>query len=98
MTGNTTRTDGGTGDADDTGVSGDSGATDGTGDGVDSGATGDSADIGEKMDRIRDIVAQLEDGEVSLERATELRDEGKALLADVEAHLDLGEGSVVERE
>jgi len=53
--------------------------------------------IGEKMDRIREIIAQLEDGEVSLERAKELRDEGKELLADVEAHLDLGEASVIDR-
>ena len=54
--------------------------------------------IGRKMDRIREIIAQLEDGEVSLERAKELRDEGKALLADIEAELDLGEASVIERE
>lgn len=54
--------------------------------------------IGEKMDRIREIIAQLEDNEVSLERAKELRDEGKDLLADVEAELDLGEASVIERE
>lgn len=55
-------------------------------------------DIGAKMERLREIVAQLEDGEVSLERAKELRDEGRDLLADVEEHLDLGEGSVIERE
>lgn len=54
--------------------------------------------IGEKMDRIREIIAQLEDSEVSLERAKELRDEGKELLADVEAELDLGEASVIERD
>ena len=55
-------------------------------------------EIGETMDRIREIIAQLEDGEVSLERAKELRDEGKELLAEVEEHLDLGDASVIERE
>lgn len=50
------------------------------------------------MDRIREIIAQLEDSEVSLERAKELRDEGKDLLAAVEAELDLGDASVIERE
>jgi exodeoxyribonuclease VII small subunit len=60
--------------------------------------TTDEASIGEKMDRVRDIVAQLEDGEVSLERAHELREEGKTLLGAVETELDLGEGSVIERE
>jgi len=55
-------------------------------------------EIGEKMDRIREIISQLEDGEVSLERAKELRDEGKELLADVENHLDFGEASLIERE
>lgn len=59
---------------------------------------GDTNDIGEKMDRIREIVTRLEAGDVSLERAKELRDEGKRLLADVEDDLDLGEASVLERE
>lgn len=54
--------------------------------------------IGAKMDRIREIVARLEDGEVSVERAKELRDEGKELLGEVEDQLDLGEASVIERE
>ena len=54
--------------------------------------------IAEKMTRVEDIVATLEDGEVSLERAKELREEGKALLAEVEDELDLGEASVIERE
>lgn len=50
--------------------------------------------IGAKMDRIREIVARLEDGEVSVERAKELRDEGKDLLHEVEERLDLDESSV----
>lgn len=60
--------------------------------------TGADGPIGEKMSRVREIIAQLEDGEVSIERAKELREEGKELLAAVEDDLDLGEASVVERE
>lgn len=55
-------------------------------------------EIGEKMDRVREIIQQLEDGEVSLERAKELRDEGKEILSDVETDLDLGDGTVIERD
>lgn len=58
----------------------------------------EAGEIGEKMARVREIIDQLEDGEVSLERARELRDEGKTLLADVEDDLDLGDASVIERE
>lgn len=65
---------------------------------TETGTTETDGEIGPKMDRIRDIVAQLEDGEVSLERAKELRDEGKDLLAEVEEHLDLGDAFVIERE
>lgn len=54
-------------------------------------------EIGEKMARVREITERLEDGEVSLERAKELRDEAKELLADVETDLDFGDGSVTER-
>lgn len=61
-------------------------------------STDTDGEIGKKMERIREIIAQLEDGEVSLERAKELRDEGKNLLVDVEEHLDLGEASVIERD
>jgi exodeoxyribonuclease VII small subunit len=55
-------------------------------------------EIGRKMDRIQEIIDQLDNGEPSLERAKQLRDEGKELLADVETELDVGEGSVIERE
>lgn len=55
-------------------------------------------EIGEKMDRVRDIIEQLEDGEVSLVRAKELRDEGKDILTDVESDLDLGDGTVIEHQ
>jgi len=55
-------------------------------------------DIGQKMNRIQEIIAQIEDGEISLDRAKQLRDEGKELLRDVEEQLDLGDASVIERE
>jgi exodeoxyribonuclease VII small subunit len=55
-------------------------------------------EIGTKMDRIQEIIDQLEDGELSVERAKHLHDEGKELLADVEDELDLGEASVIDRE
>mgnify|MGYP000692785436 CR=1 FL=1 len=54
--------------------------------------------IGAKMDRVRNIIEQLENGDVSLERAKDLRDEGKDILSDVESDLDLGEGTVTDRE
>ena len=56
------------------------------------------SDIGQKMNRIQEIIAQIEDGEISLDRAKQLRDEGKELLRDVEEQLDLGDASVIERE
>jgi ElaB/YqjD/DUF883 family membrane-anchored ribosome-binding protein len=40
----------------------------------------------------------LEDGEVSLERAKELREEGEELLAELRTDLDVGDGNVIERE
>jgi exodeoxyribonuclease VII small subunit len=53
--------------------------------------------IGEKTDRLEAIISQLEDGEVSLERAQELHEEGKRILADLESTLDVGDGEVEER-
>lgn len=54
--------------------------------------------IGEKTDRLEDIIAQLEDGEVSLERANELHEEGQELLEDLESALDIGDGTVLDVE
>jgi exodeoxyribonuclease VII small subunit len=53
--------------------------------------------IGEKTDRIESIIEQLEAGDVSLERATELKEEGDELLEALEAELDLGDGEVREQ-
>lgn len=60
--------------------------------------TDSDAPISTKMDRVREIIATLDDGEVSLERAKELRDEGRALLAKVEDDLDLGDSTIIEHD
>ena len=55
------------------------------------------SDIADKTNRIEAIIEQLETGDVSLERATELKAEGDELLAELEAELDLGDGEVREQ-
>ena len=54
--------------------------------------------IGEKVERVETIIETLEDGDVSLERATELRDEGESLLADLRTELEIGDGEVTRQE
>jgi len=54
-------------------------------------------DIADKTDRIETIIKQLEAGDISLERATELKEEGEDLLEELEAELDLGDGEVREQ-
>lgn len=56
------------------------------------------ASISEKMDRVHEIIDIIEAGDLSLERAKQLREEGRELLATVEEDLDLGDGNVLERE
>ena len=53
--------------------------------------------IGEKTKRLEAIITQLEDGEVSLERANELHAEGQELIDDLEEKLDIDDGEVVDR-
>jgi exodeoxyribonuclease VII small subunit len=55
------------------------------------------ASIAEKQQRLETIITQLEDGELSLDRAKALHDEGTALLADLKQELDLGNGEITER-
>lgn len=52
--------------------------------------------IAEKTDRLEQIISQLEGDDVSLERANELHAEGKELLEELEAELDVGDGEVIE--
>lgn len=53
--------------------------------------------IAAKTDRLEQIIDQLENDDVPLERANELHAEGKELLAELETDLDLGDGTVTER-
>jgi exodeoxyribonuclease VII small subunit len=61
-------------------------------------STDPPASISAKRERVEEIIEVLERGEVSLERAKELRDEGRALLADLEDDLDVGDGTISELE
>ncbi|MFC6954897.1 exodeoxyribonuclease VII small subunit [Halorubellus litoreus] len=56
------------------------------------------ASISEKMDRVHEIIDTIEAGELSLERAKQLRDEGRAIIDSVGEDLDLGSGDVLEQE
>ena len=56
----------------------------------------DSTPISDKVARIETIIEQLEDGEVSLEEAQELREEGKEVLTDLEETLEVGDGEIIE--
>jgi len=57
----------------------------------------DSTPISDKVARIETIIEQLEDGEVSLEEAQELREEGKEVLTDLEETLEVGDGEIIEQ-
>ena len=54
--------------------------------------------IAEKRRRLEDIIERLEDGEVTIERAKALHEEGRGLLEVLEDELSLGDGDVIERE
>jgi len=53
--------------------------------------------IADKTDRLEQIIDQLEDGDVSLERANELHAEGTELIAELESELAVGDGEVIDR-
>jgi len=53
--------------------------------------------IADKTDRLEQIVEQLEDGDVSLERANELHAEGTELIAELESELAVGDGEIIDR-
>lgn len=52
--------------------------------------------ISDKVDRIETIVERLENGDVSLEEAEELHEEGQTLLEALQEDLDVGDGNVLE--
>ena len=53
--------------------------------------------ISGNLERLDEIIAQLEDDDVSLERAQKLHSKGKQLLNELEHELDLGEGEITQR-
>jgi exodeoxyribonuclease VII small subunit len=55
-------------------------------------------DIKRRMDRVEEIIDQLDADEVSLEDGRELYDEGQELLAEIRERLQDGDGEVVEIE
>jgi exodeoxyribonuclease VII small subunit len=55
-------------------------------------------DIKRRMDRVEEIIDQLDADEVSLEDGHELYDEGQELLAEIRERLQEGDGEVIEIE
>ena len=55
-------------------------------------------DIKLRMDRVEEIIDQLDADEVSLEDGRELYDEGQELLAEIREQLQDGDGEVIEIE
>lgn len=55
-------------------------------------------DIGARIERLEEIAETLEDGEIGLERAKELREEADEHLETLRAALDVGDGDIIEIE
>ena len=53
--------------------------------------------ISDKVDRIETIVERLKNGDVSLEEAKELHEEGQTVLKELQEDLDVGDGTVIEQ-
>ncbi|WP_313696126.1 exodeoxyribonuclease VII small subunit [Halorarum halobium] len=53
-------------------------------------------DIKRRMDRVEEIIDQLDADEVSLEDGRELYDEGQELLGEIRGRLQDGDGEVIE--
>lgn len=52
--------------------------------------------IGERIDRLEEIAETLEDGEIGLETAKELREEADEQLVALREDLDVGDGDIIE--
>jgi exodeoxyribonuclease VII small subunit len=57
----------------------------------------DDESVSERIDRVEEIVARIERGEVSLDQARDLHAEGHDLLDELESELDLGDADVSEQ-
>lgn len=53
-------------------------------------------DIGGQLDRLEAIAETLEEGDVGLERAQELREEADEHLEALREELDVGDGEIIE--
>lgn len=53
-------------------------------------------DIGGRLDRLESIAETLEEGDVGLERAKELREEADEHLEALREELDVGDGDIIE--
>lgn len=58
----------------------------------------DDVDIGARIERLEAIAETLEDGEIGLERAKELREEADDHLDSLRVALDVGDGDIIEIE
>ena len=56
------------------------------------------SDIKRRMDRVEEIIDQLDADEVSLKDGRNLYDEGQELLSEIQEHLQGKDGEVVEIE
>lgn len=56
----------------------------------------DDVDIGGTIDRLEEIAETLEDGEIGLETAKQLREEADEKLAMLRDALDVGDGDIIE--
>jgi exodeoxyribonuclease VII small subunit len=56
------------------------------------------SDIRRRMDRVEEIIDQLDADEVSLEEGGEFYDEGQDLLGEIRERLQDGDGEVIEIE
>lgn len=58
----------------------------------------DDVDIGARIERLEEIAETLEDGDIGLERAKELREEADEHLESLRVALDVGDGDIIEIE
>lgn len=59
---------------------------------------GPSSDIEQRLDRLESIAETLEEGNVDLPTAKELREEADDLLKELRDELDIGDGELIEIE
>lgn len=56
----------------------------------------DDSDIGDRISRLEEIAETLEEGEIGLETAKELREESDEHLEALRDELDVGDGDIIE--